>query len=89
MAATLAELARLADKVASMAQRLSEDRSEGSKGDAEPLIWAEAVGATIHSHHRDLEHLMPWAERMAFDAVPCKQGHFLCYLTSFSCGWPW
>ena len=74
MAATLAELARLADKVTSMAQRLSEDRSEGSNGDAEPLIWAEAVGATIHSHHRDLEHLMPWAERMAFDAVPCKQG---------------
>ena len=74
MAATLADLARLADKVTSMAQRLSEDRGEGSKGDAEALIWAEAVGATIHSHHRDLERLMPWAERMAFDAMPCKKG---------------
>src|SRR6185312_3475497 len=74
MAAKLAELARLADDVTSMAQPLTEDGSECSNGDAESLTWAAAVGATIHSHQRDLEHLMPWAECMAFDAAPCRQG---------------
>jgi cyclic beta-1,2-glucan synthetase len=72
MAGRLAELARLTDEVTSMAQSLTEDCSEGSNGDAEPLIWAKAAGVTIHSHQRDLEQLMPWAERMAFDAALCK-----------------
>jgi cyclic beta-1,2-glucan synthetase len=74
IAAKMAELARLADDVTSMAQPLTEDASECGNGDAESVAWAAAVGATIHSHQRDLERLMPWAECMAFDATPCKQG---------------
>ena len=71
-AARLADVARLADKAASRAQSLTEDGSEGSA--SETLVWAQAVGATIHAHQRDLEHLMPWAGRMTFDVAPCKQG---------------
>jgi cyclic beta-1,2-glucan synthetase len=75
MAGRLTELALLSDKVANMAQALVEPRSESTNVDTEALIWAEAVGATVRSHQRDLEHLMPWAGRMALDTASFTSGH--------------
>ena len=66
IAGRLAELAIHADTVTDMARTLTEERGDGSAGGAnEVLTWAEAIRASIQSHERDLEQLMPWANLVA------------------------
>ena len=45
--------------ITDIARTLTAERGDGA--DAEVLAWAEAVRASIQSHQRDLEQLMPWA----------------------------
>ncbi len=61
----LAELAHCADGVAALARTLAEER--GGDGSADVLIWAEAMRASIRSHLRDIELLLPWASLLAGD----------------------
>jgi len=63
IAGRLAELARQADAVTDMARTLAEERGNGASADvsADVLTCAEAVCASIQSHERDIEQLMPWA----------------------------
>ncbi len=63
----LAELALHADTVADIARTLSAER--GDDAGAEMLACVEAVRASIQSHQRDLERLMPWAKLIASDAA--------------------
>jgi cyclic beta-1,2-glucan synthetase len=70
IAGQLTELARQADKVTDIARALAEDRRENAGVEAEALTWAQAISATILSHQRDIEHLMPWAGRLALDTTP-------------------
>jgi cyclic beta-1,2-glucan glucanotransferase len=65
VAGRLAELALQADTVTDIARTLTEERGDG----AEVLTWAEAMRASIQSHQRDLEQLMPWAHLVAGDAA--------------------
>ncbi|HVA34770.1 MAG TPA: glucoamylase family protein [Stellaceae bacterium] len=59
IARQLSELAIHADQLAGRARELA--REHGDDGGAELVTWAEAVGATIRSHQRDLDSLTPWA----------------------------
>ena len=63
----LAELALHADTVADIARTLSAER--GDDAGAEMLACVEAVRASIQSHQRDLERLMPWAKLIGGDAA--------------------
>jgi cyclic beta-1,2-glucan synthetase len=56
---TLDVLALHADTVTDIARTLTQER--GEEADADVLFWAEAVGASIRSHQRDLLELLPWA----------------------------
>jgi cyclic beta-1,2-glucan synthetase len=42
-----------------IARTLTAERGDGE--DSDVLVWAQATRATIASHRRDLERLMPWA----------------------------
>ncbi len=64
----LAELAIHADTVADIARTLSAERGDDAGG--ETLACVETVRASIRSHQRDLERLMPWAKLIAGDAAP-------------------
>jgi len=63
IARQLSELALHADQLAESARALARERSD--VGSNELVTWAEAVGATIRSHQRDLDSLMPWAGLIA------------------------
>ena len=69
VAARLAELKRHTDTLVDLARTLSGNRWDGAgvKADTEMLASAEAVGAAVVAHQRDLERLMPWAEAIARD----------------------
>src|SRR5207247_10358252 len=71
IAGQLTELGRQADRVTDMVQTLTGDRREsaGVEAEAEASTWAEAIGVTVRGHQRDVEHLMPWAGRMALDTT--------------------
>jgi cyclic beta-1,2-glucan synthetase len=69
IAAQLTELTRQANGVTDMARTLAGDRSEKADTEADALIWAEVTSATVLSHQRDVEHLMPWAGGMALDTA--------------------
>ena len=67
IARQLSELAPHADRLAESARALAKERTDD--GSAELTTWAEAVGATIRSHQRDLDQLMPWAGLLASEGV--------------------
>ena len=58
----LGQLAGQADALVDIARTLTAERGDGE--DSEVLVWALATRATIASHRRDLERLMPWASRL-------------------------
>ncbi|HVO22516.1 MAG TPA: glucoamylase family protein [Candidatus Margulisiibacteriota bacterium] len=62
IAGQLAELVLHGDTIVDIAQTLTEDH------EADVLIWAQAVRASIQSQARDIEDLMPWA-RLVFRDV--------------------
>lgn len=61
IARQLAALRRHADNAIDIARVLAKE----SNDHAELLCWAEAMSASIHSHQRDLDSLMPWASLIA------------------------
>ena len=67
IARQLSELALHADRLAQSARALARERSD--VGSTELVTWAEAVGATIRSHQRDLGSLMPWASHIASEGA--------------------
>jgi cyclic beta-1,2-glucan synthetase len=67
VAGRLTALAVQADTITDIARVLIEERGDGT--DSELLAWAEAVRASIQSHERDLQQLMPWARLLSRDAV--------------------
>jgi cyclic beta-1,2-glucan glucanotransferase len=66
VAGQLAELVLHGDTIVDIAQTLTEERGDGASADV--LTWAQAVRASIQSHARDLDQLMPWA-RLVFRDV--------------------
>ena len=73
LAAQLADLALRAGSVIDIAQTLSAERSDGAG--VELLAWADAIRASIDSHRREVELLMPWASLVpggAAEAPPTK-----------------
>ena len=67
LAGRLAELALHADTLADIARTLSAER--GDDASAEVLACAEAVHASLQSHQRDFEQLMPWAKLVAAETA--------------------
>ena len=65
--ARLAELALRADTLVDIARTLSAER--GDDASAEVLACAEAVNASLQSHQRDFDQLMPWAKLLAAEAA--------------------
>ena len=63
----MAELALHADSVVDIARTLTAERGDGAG--AEVLAWAEAMRASIDSHRREVELLMPWASLVTGDAA--------------------
>ncbi|MBN1422853.1 MAG: hypothetical protein JXP34_29015 [Planctomycetes bacterium] len=63
MAGLLGELVVHADTVTDIARTITEERGDG--GGADVLTCAEIVRASVRSHLRDLEELMPWARLIA------------------------
>jgi cyclic beta-1,2-glucan synthetase len=55
----LGRLAVEAVALVDIARTLTAERGDGE--DADVLVWARAACATIASHRRDLEQIMPWA----------------------------
>ena len=56
------QLAGQADALVDIARTLTAERGDGE--DSDVLVWAQATRATIASHGRDLERLMPWASHL-------------------------
>ncbi len=67
IAARLKELARAAAKLAVTVRKLTGEQSKCA--DTEALIWVDAIGASVLSHQRDLDFMMPWAELIDNDAL--------------------
>jgi cyclic beta-1,2-glucan glucanotransferase len=65
IAGQLQELAQHAERVAGLGRTLVEEHGEGTGGSADVLVWADAIGACILSHQRDLDDLVPWAGLIA------------------------
>ena len=63
----LAELALRAHTLADIARTFSTER--GDEASAEVLACAEAVNATLQSHQRDFDQLMPWAKLVAAETA--------------------
>ena len=66
LSAQLAELGLQAGSVVDIAQTLTTERADGAG--VELLAWAHAIRASIESHRREVELLMPWAS-LALDAM--------------------
>jgi cyclic beta-1,2-glucan glucanotransferase len=64
----LTELQARAHDVTDIARTLTAER--GDSGDAEVVVWAEAVRESIESHLRDLDMALPWARLVFGNAVP-------------------
>ncbi|MGZ6251660.1 MAG: GH36-type glycosyl hydrolase domain-containing protein [Candidatus Binataceae bacterium] len=73
LAEQLAELRVHAGSVVDIAQTLTSERGDGAG--AELLAWAEAIRASIDSHRREAELLMPWASLITGDPAiaPAEQ----------------
>jgi len=67
MSRRLTELALLAEKLAGIVRILSQSQHESAGNEA--LIWSGALGASILSHQRCLDALMPWAGVIAGDSA--------------------
>ncbi len=67
LAAQLVELGLHADSVIDIAQTLTTERGDGAG--VELLAWAGAMRASIDSHRREVELLMPWASLVTPDAA--------------------
>ncbi len=67
IARRLSALALNGDRLAESARTWA--RVRGDVGSAELVTWAEAIGATIRSHQRDLDSLMPWAAHGASEGA--------------------
>jgi cyclic beta-1,2-glucan synthetase len=65
IARQLAGLMLHADSVADLARVLVKERGDDN---IDLLTWAEAVRASVQSHQRDLDLLMPWAGLIAHDS---------------------
>src|SRR5205085_3001291 len=63
--AQLAELGLHADSVIDIVQTLTSER--GDDASAELVAWAGAIRASIDSHRREVELLMPWARLLTPD----------------------
>ena len=63
----LKELALHAEEAADLARILTEEFRKSTGAGAEALSWADALCASILSHQRDLQTLMPWAGLLACD----------------------
>jgi cyclic beta-1,2-glucan synthetase len=61
-AARLRRLAVHAETLLDIARALTAERGEGAHADL--LVWAQAARATIASHQRDLDTIMPWAAHL-------------------------
>ena len=59
IARRLTEMARLADVV--MVQGRAWSLEPGGVGEADVVIWAKALCASVAAHRRDVDLLMPWA----------------------------
>jgi cyclic beta-1,2-glucan synthetase len=70
----LNEFAFHAEQIISTVRLLTEERRESTGGSAEALFWANAIGASVRSHQRDLESLMPWAGLIARDIAFATPG---------------
>jgi cyclic beta-1,2-glucan synthetase len=66
LAAQLAELGVHASSVVDIVQTLT---TEGDGAGAELLTWAGAIRASIASHRREVESLMPWASLITADSA--------------------
>ena len=67
VAAQFAELRLHADSVIDIARTLTTERGDGAS--VELLVWADAIRASIDSHRREVELLMPWASLVTLDAA--------------------
>jgi cyclic beta-1,2-glucan synthetase len=91
VAGQLAELVIHGDTIVDIAQTLIAERGDGvsADGGADVLAWAEAVRASIQTHARDLEQLMPWARLVFRDvaliATPGADGNSSPNLALRSC----
>ncbi|MGD0023744.1 MAG: glucoamylase family protein [Xanthobacteraceae bacterium] len=74
IAGRLKELALHAKKVTDIARTMTEERRESHGAGAEALTWADAVCASVLSHQRALECLMPWAGLVAPDIAVAAPG---------------
>ena len=72
LAAKLAELGLHADSVIDIVQTLTTERGDGAGG--ELLAWADAMRASIESHRREVELLMPWASLDTLDTAVAPGG---------------
>ena len=76
VAARLAEMVLQVDTVIDIARTLAVERGDGDA--VEVLTWAEALGASVRAHERDVLLLMPFAPLLAaepllrplFDSIP-------------------
>jgi cyclic beta-1,2-glucan synthetase len=60
--ARLGALAAQAEALVDISRVLTAERGDGAHSDL--LVWAQAARATIASHERDLETIMPWAPHL-------------------------
>src|SRR5713101_1322489 len=67
LAGQFAELRLHADSVIDIAQTLTTERGDGAG--EELLAWAHATRASIETHRREVELLMPWASLVTLDAA--------------------
>ena len=72
IARQLSGLALLADQLVESARAFARELSDA--GSTELVTWAEAVGATIRSHQRDFDSLMPWAGHIASEGADVVDG---------------
>jgi len=81
LAAQLTELEIQADSVIDIAKTLMIERGDGAG--AEVLAWANAIRASIDSHRRDADLLMPWARLLALDEAVAPGSNGTSHATLF------
>ncbi len=79
MAARLRELACHAERVAEIGRTLAKERGS-TDGGADALTWADAIGASVLSHQRDLDDFVPWAGLIVRDGSQALAGNELAPL---------
>jgi cyclic beta-1,2-glucan synthetase len=73
LAERFAELARHAGTLTDIARALKAERGDEASGDV--LACAEAMNASLRSHQRDFDELMPWAKLLAEEAAFAARGN--------------